>query len=82
MLRVYKIVYGKKMGETPNIMASISGKLKTNIEKIGISVLMLIPLLKSFCGISLEVSVVTANSILGISLLFAIFSLTHQVRQV
>ena len=82
MLRVYKIVYGKKMGETPNIMASISGKLKTNIEKIGISVLMLIPLLKSFCGISLEVSVVTANSILGISLLFALFSLTHQVRQV
>ena len=82
MLRVYKIVYGKKVGETLNIMASLSGKLKTNVEKIGISVLMLIPVLKSFCAVSMEVSIITANSILGISLLFAIFSLTHQVRQV
>ncbi len=82
MLRVYKIVYGKKVGETLNIMASLSGKLKTNVEKIGISVLMLIPVLKSFCAVSMEVSLITANSILGISLLFAIFSLTHQVRQV
>tara|TARA_Y100001970_G_scaffold133987_1_gene165044 strand:- start:635 stop:1258 length:624 start_codon:yes stop_codon:yes gene_type:complete len=82
MLRVYKIMYGKKVGKAPNIMASLAGKLKTNIEKIGISVLMLIPVSQNSCGISLEFSTITANSILGISLLFAIFSLSHQVRQV
>ena len=81
-LRIYKILYGKKTGVAPNIMASISGKVKTNIEKVGIGIFMLIPTLDTYFGIGEAVSVGAANTTLGISLFFALFSLSHQIRQI
>jgi CDP-diacylglycerol--glycerol-3-phosphate 3-phosphatidyltransferase len=84
-LRLYKIYYGKKKEVVYNIMASISGKIKTSLEKSAICLLLLADFYVNlgcsaeFCQFYLQYA---ANFVLSVSIIFAAFSLHHQIHEI
>lgn len=84
-LRLYKIYYGKEKKIEYNIMASASGKIKTNMEKSAFCLLFLadyyvgIGCQVEYCGFYLPY---IANFVLSTSIIFAAFSLHHQIREI
>jgi len=80
-LRIYKVNYGKKKDVEYSIMAAMADKLKTNVEKIAFAILLVIsPVLVSHGLITEATGILMANIFLSISLVFAGFSLAHQLK--
>lgn len=86
ILRVYKIYYGKKKNIEYNIMAKLSGKIKTNIERSSFAILLILNLIKSIWPEipeqTKEIVEIFVNIALGASLIFANFSLINQIKEI
>jgi len=84
-LRLYKIYYGKEKKQTYNIMAGTSGKIKTSLEK---SALCLIFLADYYVNVGCPTEIChfylqyAANFVLSVSIIFAAFSLHHQIHEI
>lgn len=85
VLRIYKWYYGTKKNVDYSIMASISGKAKTNLEKSSFALLLLGQALL-YCGIfqdnTWQTVVAGANCLLLASVFFACFSLHSQMKRI
>ena len=85
ILRVYKWNYGVKKQVDYNIMAKLSGKLKANIEKSAFCLLILLKLAIVNLQIDTETIIIAElfiNHVMIASLLFAVFSLAHQIKEI
>ncbi len=84
-LRIYKIYYGKEKKIVYNIMASASGKIKTSLEKSAFCLLFLADFYVNlgcpadYCHFYLQY---VANFVLFVSIIFAAFSLHHQIHEI
>ena len=81
VLRVYKVNYGKRKDVEYSIMAAMAGKIKPNTEKVAFAIRLVIsPVLVSH-GYTTEANgILVANLFLSASLVFAGFSLAHQLK--
>lgn len=84
-LRVYKWYYGTKKSVDYSIMASISGKAKTNLEKSAFALLLLGQTFHYYRIFSLDIirlTAISADCLLLFSIFFALFSLHHQIKTI
>ncbi|NQT49104.1 CDP-alcohol phosphatidyltransferase family protein [Candidatus Kuenenbacteria bacterium] len=84
-VRIYKINYGKKKEVEYNIMARLSGKVKANVERGAFCLIILCQTYIAYHILpegSLHYATIIANIALGVSIIFAGFSLSHQIREI
>ena len=84
-IRIYKMNYGKKKKIPYNIMARGAGKIKTNVERAAFCVIILATYYVSqglMPKAILDPAVIIANVLLIVSIIFAGFSLNHQIQEI
>ncbi|MBI5077648.1 CDP-alcohol phosphatidyltransferase family protein [Candidatus Falkowbacteria bacterium] len=85
ILRVYKWYYGTKKRVDYSIMASVSGKAKTNLEKSAFALLLLWKTFSNYGLIpadTIQSTEIGVSCLLSISIFFALFSLHHQIKEI